>query len=82
MKETITLVVLNDRGVLQFMTDKISEKCLLKIINVDFDVEGLEDSEVSEVDGEEAYLHRDTIVVHPTYVKKVIQATNKKYKEA
>ena len=64
------------------MTDCISEKCVLKIINVDFDVEGLEDSEVSEVDGDEAYLCKETIVVHPNFVQKVIKATEEKYKEA
>jgi hypothetical protein len=82
MKETITLIVLNDQGLLQFMTDKISDEYILSVIHVDFNTEGYEEKELSVVDGEKAFLHRDTIIVHPTYVKKVIQATNKKYKEA
>jgi len=76
--QKITLVVIEDQGYLQFIVNKEDESFNPEIICVDFYTEGIPSDEVSIVDGDEAYVYKDKVVVNPEFVNKTIKALNKK----
>jgi hypothetical protein len=78
----INLVLLMEGGIVQqIITDQELEGLNLKVLIADFDTEGMEEKELSLVDGDEAYVYEEDIFENKEFTKDVLKALEKKQEE-
>jgi soluble P-type ATPase len=78
----INLVLLMEGGIVQqIITDQELEGLNLKVLIADFDTEGMEEKELSLVDGDEAYVYEENIFENKEFTKDVLKALEKKQEE-
>jgi soluble P-type ATPase len=78
----INLVLLMEGGIVQqIITDQELEGLNLKVLIADFDTEGMEEEELSLVDGDEAYVYKEDIFENKEFTKDVLKALEKKREE-